>query len=189
MAGTGTEQGLADWEELKPWCIDGLHPAARDVYRQRPNGDLQFDGKRPGAGWHAHADPWPSPERCGRRGTWGPGELLGVERLPAGSVGEPPHLGEDSALALRLQLEPQLFTGLLQVGNDGHQHPAFHRRQPGPSLDLQPRRPPFLLPLPELPGLGPLGEGEDVPDLIGALHGRGMRALGKGEELDDPQAR
>jgi len=39
---------------LRALALSGLHAAAPHLYRRRVGGDLQYDGVRPGAGWHAH---------------------------------------------------------------------------------------------------------------------------------------
>lgn len=41
-------------EQLRAWVLSSLHLAAPHLYQRRPNGDLQYDGTRPGSDWHAH---------------------------------------------------------------------------------------------------------------------------------------
>jgi hypothetical protein len=52
MVGTEEEQGSEAAFDLR-WCRDSLCRVS-GLYRRRPDGDLQYDGERPGSGWHAH---------------------------------------------------------------------------------------------------------------------------------------
>ena len=58
--------GTYSTEELAEFIHGGLLVGA-GIYRQRPDGSLQFDGERPGAGWHAHGY---MPRRLGSQQLW-----------------------------------------------------------------------------------------------------------------------
>ena len=45
--------GICQLSQLQYLIRDSLFEVG-DVYRRRPGGDLQYDGVRPGPGWHAH---------------------------------------------------------------------------------------------------------------------------------------
>ena len=49
----GTDESVAPSEGIEEFVRDSLF-ALSGVYVSRPDGSLQYDGVRPGGGWHGH---------------------------------------------------------------------------------------------------------------------------------------